>query len=263
LGMSLGKRLPMHVKFDTGLSRFGFSEKEMEPFFDILSRSEFVFVQGLYTHFAQSQLDDQSYTDQQEAYFNRLVDYCVERIGNVQFIHAYNSAATLLRNTNQYNFFRVGLALYGYYSSEFLRLVCIEKSDLPQLIPILTLQSHIIQIKKIKKDSFIGYNCEFQASHNMVIGLVPFGYYDGYEPCFMNNASVVVNNQKCPVIGRIAMNIIIINITHINNPAIGMIVFLIDSSRYPADFLCKAAGISNVRSFLCRLNYLIERRLSD
>lgn len=259
IGKKCGKRLLVHLKIDTGLSRFGLTEDSIESFCNQIKDFYWINVQGIYTHFAQSQLADQSYTDQQESMFNAIVKRIESIIGSIQYIHAYNSAATMIRSSKVYNFFRIGLALYGYYSSEFAKEIALKKGINASLTPILTLQSYIMSIKQISKGSFIGYNCAFQALNDMVIGLVPFGYCDGYEPAFYQKGHGIINGHKVPVIGRIAMNLIVVDITDCKSVFIGDKVSLIDPNAYPADTLCLNAGITNVRTFFSRLNPALKR----
>jgi alanine racemase len=262
LGKLHNKKLPIHLKIDTGLSRFGLFEHGIDFFLDLLKEYPWVFVQGLYTHFAQSQLEDQSYTDLQEKIFDLAIKRVTNILGPIAYIHAYNSASTMIRHTNRYNFFRIGLALYGYYSSDFTRLQAGKKGKSSNpLRPILTLQSYIMNIKHVLKGSLIGYNCTFQATNDMKIGLVPFGYFDGYEPAFFQKAYAIIDGQKIAVIGRIAMNLIVVDITDCKDISIQTKVLLIDPVLCPADELCDSAGISNVRTFFSRLNPAIERKI--
>jgi alanine racemase len=261
LGKKIGKRLSVHLKIDTGLCRFGLASESVELFCCQLEKFSWIKVQGIYTHFAQSQLEDQLYTEQQETLFNEIVQRVQKILGSIEYIHAYNSAATMIRSTKNYNFFRIGLALYGYYSSEFAQLQAFKKGVNNVLRPILTLQSYIMSIKLIPKGSLIGYNCTFQAPCDMAIGLVPFGYCDGYEPAFFEKAYGIINGQAVPVIGRIAMNLIVVDIMHCKSALVGTRVSLIDPLLCPADQLCNKAGITNVRTFLSRLNPAIERHI--
>lgn len=258
LGKKIGKRLSVHLKIDTGLSRFGLTETSIESFCNQIKNFSWINLQGIYTHFAQSQLEDQSYTDQQECMFNAIVKRIERIIGPIEYIHAYNSAATMIRSSS-YNFFRIGLALYGYYSSEFAKTVALKKDSTAYLRPILTVQSYIMSVKQIPKGSFIGYNCAFQALYDMVIGLVPFGYCDGYEPAFYQKGHGIINGHKVPVIGRIAMNLIVVDITDCQSVSVGDKISLIDPQAYPADTLCLNAGITNVRTFFSRLNPALNR----
>lgn len=258
LGKKIGKQLSVHLKIDTGLSRFGLTEDAIEFFCNQIKEFYWINVQGIYTHFAQSQLEDQSYTDQQECMFNAIVKRVEGIVGPIEYIHAYNSAATMIRSSS-YNFFRIGLALYGYYSSEFVKKIALKKDESAYLRPILTVQSYIMSVKQIPKGSFIGYNCAFQALCDMVIGLVPFGYCDGYEPAFYQKGHGIINGHKVPVIGRIAMNLIVVDVSDCKSVSVGVVVSLIHPYLYPADALCLSAGITNVRTFFSRLNPSLKR----
>lgn len=258
IGQLHGKSIMVHVKVDTGLSRFGLSIDEVEIFFKKVKDYAYIHVQGIYTHCSQSQLEDQSYTEFQLKQFNHCLTIAESFVGQIQYVHAYNSAATIVRGLGgRYNFFRIGLALYGYCSSPFVARIMSQKNH-NKLRPILTLSASIIGIKSVRQGSYIGYNNEFQAPCDMRIGIIGFGYYDGYDPLFKHGGQVVIKGKYCNLIGRVAMNVIVVDLGTIN-AVVGDRVDLIHPALLPADKLCVTAGISNVRTFLCRLNSNITR----
>jgi alanine racemase len=263
IGLACGQKLPVHIKIDTGLSRFGLQLDEIDDFFEAIAPCSWVTVQGMYTHFAESQVEDQSYTDQQEALFEKAIAQVKSLCSTIQYVHAYNSAATLIRSVDKYNFFRVGLGLYGYFPSPYIKNTVQKKLPNFNLKPVLRLESSVVRLKTVPAGSYVGYNRTMKTTRTSTFAFVPFGYADGYELLFSGNAHALVNGNTVPTIGRITMNVVTLDVTECQNEVqVGARVVFCGQDIF-ADTLCGRAGISNVRTFLARLSPAIIRKICN
>jgi alanine racemase len=264
-GDRVQKKAQVHIKIDTGLARFGLRLDEIDDFCKIVSTCQWINVQGTYTHFAESQLDDQSYTDQQILIFDQAIEKIKLYFPHIFYTHAFNSAAVLRRPTDRYNFFRVGIGLYGYASSFSTKQIAQDQYSDFSLIPILTLESSVMNMKQVPEGTFVGYNRTMQTKRQTTLAFIPFGYADGYEPAFSGNTSVIIEETIVPIVGRVAMNVIACDVTDIQEKVkIGSRAILC-GKQFPvvADYICEQNGITNVRTFLARLSPHIYRRICN
>jgi alanine racemase len=226
VGRNGGIPFPIHVKIDTGLSRFGVMPDELISFMQQLDRLPYITVRGIATHCAESNSADRTFTLQQLALFDRMIAQLDNANYWVEFKHVANSAATLGYALPNCNFFRVGLGILGYWPSRAIQEVGQQRHANLHLQPVLQWKTRLAHIKKIPKHSSVGYFRTFVAQRDTVIGLLPLGYADGYNPGFSNRVQVRINGSLVPVIGRIAMNVCMVDLTDIAQPAIGAEVLL-------------------------------------
>src|SRR5262249_40079821 len=144
----------------------------------------------------------------------------------IRYIHIANSAGTTALELPFCNLFRVGAGIYGLWPSQENKIITQEKYPNFNLIPIATWKTRIMNIKSVPKGSFIGYNRNFQAPHDMRIAILPIGYYDGYDFRLFNKALVILHQQYAPIIGRISMNVCTIDVTAIPQATIGDTVII-------------------------------------
>ena len=141
------------------------------------------------------------------------------------------------------NLARTGLALYGY-SSYSIDLSLITQDDATRhLKPALTLITKITQIKKVSKGEKLGYEGTFTAKEDMIIGVLPIGYYDGVDRRLSNKGIFLVNNIPCPLLGKVSMNVNIIDISKVPNPKIGQEVVVYSSNPSDKNSLINATKI--------------------
>ena len=253
-------RFPIHVKIDTGLSRLGFEPKEAIKAIKIIKKLPFIKLQGIYSHFSESSSADQSFTLKQINALKGVIK-TIQKAGiDIPLVHLANSAGTTAFDLPFCNLFRVGIGIYGLWPSEENKKVTQMRYGDFNLKPILTWKTRIINIKKVKKGRYIGYDRTFQAPHDMNIATIPIGYFDGYDFRLFNKASVLIGNQYARVIGRISMNITIIDVTDITRACVGQEVIIMGPypGIYPQE-LGVLAGNPNVREITTKINAGITR----
>jgi alanine racemase len=206
-----------HLKFDTGLSRQGFLSTEAANLASQLAPMTKDLV-GICTHFAN--VED---VLEHEYALNQLVEFEVARQaflgGSFRLkAHAASSASALLLPASHYDFCRVGISLYGLWPSKSSRLSFLQThQSLLDLQPVLSWKAGISTIKHIKSGRFIGYGCTYRAVKDMTLAVIPVGYYEGFPRIASNHgAYTLIRGQRCPLIGRISMNMMIVDVSHVD-----------------------------------------------
>lgn len=224
LGRKYDKRIPIHIKLDTGMGRIGIrSEKELVRFLELTKNLPYIDHQGIFTHLAVADEKDKSFTQEQCRRFRNMLAICKAHDIDFKYIHAANSAATIGYPNTYFDLVREGIAMYGYYPSNQIN------TEKVSISPILEWHSKIVYIKEVEAGTSIGYGRTFVADRAMKIATIPVGYADGYNRLLSNRGHVLVGGQKAPIVGRICMDQTMIDISHISNATKGDDVILIGS----------------------------------
>jgi alanine racemase len=264
LGAAHNYTFNVHIKIDTGLSRLGIDPQDALDFIKKINSYSHVKINGLYSHFAESQKLDQSYTLEQTARFKAIVDAVNDLKITIPFIHLANSASVPTISLPFCNLSRVGAGIYGLWSSPDMK----ERTQLTypefNLKPIMCWKARIMHIQKVKAHSFIGYDRTYQAPHDMNVASLPIGYYDGYDFRLFNKSNMILHNTYTPVVGRIAMNITLLDVTHIPQAKKGDEVIIMGNypQLHPYE-LGMLAGNPNVREITTKINPTIKRFISN
>jgi alanine racemase len=199
----------IHIKIDTGMSRLGFVSKiETLNIIKKIKELPNIFLEGVYTHFADADNYDKHYTLQQLAQFKKFLKLLEENNIDIPIKHAANSAATIDHPDAHFDAVRPGIALYGLYPSEYVN------KNKVKLKPVLKLKVEVAQVETIQKGTKVGYGCRFTADEDMKIATLPIGYADGFTR-MLKNGEVLVKGCRAPVIGTICMDQCMINIKDI------------------------------------------------
>lgn len=215
----LGKQLKVHVKIETGTHRQGITAGELPALLDVFKTYPGLELTGAYTHFANIEdTTDHSYAMEQLKRFNEAVDWIESNYEKIPVKHASCSAAGLLFPEAHFDVIRIGIALYGLWPSKetYLSFKLKHGGDGEDLLkPVMTWKTRVCQIKRVPKDSFIGYGLTFKATHDMTIAVLPVGYYDGIDRGQSNIASVLIKGKRAQIRGRVCMNLTMVDITDI------------------------------------------------
>jgi alanine racemase len=206
-----GATVDIHVKIDTGMGRLGVRCDDLPEFCDALKRFPNIRVGGLMTHLASA--DDQTkrqYTEKQLHQFRDALVTAREHGFTPQHIHAANSAGLFAFPESRFNLVRPGGTLYG-----FRRDVLPANMQQPKLRPVMSLYSRIEFLKQVKKGEQLGYGGTFETKRDSVIATIPIGYDDGYRRAFSNKSRVIVREQFAPAVGRVSMDLTIIDVTDV------------------------------------------------
>ncbi len=215
-----GKRLPIHVKVDTGMGRFGLLPDEVLPFVQRLAALPGLVLEGLFTHFSTADAIDKTYAQAQFEAYRRVLDALSAAGFHFPLRHVANSAATLSLPATHLDAVRAGIILYGLMPSGDVEPVV-------DLRPALSLKSHIARVQCLEPGASIGYGRTYVAEAPMTAALVPVGYGDGYHRLLSNRGAVLVNGQRAPIVGRVCMDQFVIDISTVGPVAVDDEVVLI------------------------------------
>ena len=203
-----GKTMPVHVKVDTGMSRYGLLPAEVVPFLQAARALPGIRVEGLFTHFATADASDQTWVRQQIAEFDQVIAAIRNTGMDIPIIHAANSATTMKLPEAHYNAVRPGIAMYGMNPSS-------EWEPVFELYPALTLKSTVSRVRKLPVGAGVSYGRTFVTNRPTTAALVPVGYGDGYHRILSNKGIVLVHGKRAPIIGRVCMDQFVIDVTGI------------------------------------------------
>lgn len=209
------KRVRIHIKIDTGLSRLGFlpNDESIKSIVTI-SQLEGLELEGMFTHFASSGDPDKSFTNKQFQRFMWVVEKLDGEGVNIPLKHVSNSSAIVELPEYNLSMVRAGAILYGIDSYE-------NPGKEKIFLPALTLKTRISHVKTVEAGTGIGYGSTFMTAKRSKIGTLPIGYADGYRSALSKKGYVVVGSHRAPVIGTIAMDQFMIDLTGVKGVKIG------------------------------------------
>jgi alanine racemase len=232
----------VHVKIDTGVGRLGVRDGEAAAeFARALKNFAHLRVDGLMTHFASAdEAARDSFTAEQLARFQSAQDLFRAAGHAPTFVDMANSAATFAHPATRGNMVRTGGVLYGLWRDVLQR-----QSEPPPLRPVLAVRSRIILLKWLAAGETLGYGCTFEATRPTLVATLPIGYHDGYPRALSNRGRVVVRGQFAPVVGRISMDLTLVDVTDVQGVRLGEQVTLIGADNelsVPAEEIARTAG---------------------
>jgi alanine racemase len=255
------KKASVHIKIDTGLSRLGLGYTQALQLVKDTHELSHISIQGIFTHLAESESDDQTFTNQQREVYSAFVKQ-VETLGIfIPLKHIACSAAATINMSNNDTMVRLGIGMYGLWPSEENKSLTQKLYPNFYLKPVLSWKTRIIQIKEIPAGSSVGYDRTHCVSGPTKIAIIPVGYWDGYDRRLSNKGIVLINNQEAPIIGRIAMNLSIVDITGLSVSKDHEVILLGNYPNVSADDLAKKCNTINYE-IVTRINPLLPRRIT-
>ena len=201
--------VPVHVKVDTGMSRYGLMPAEATSFLLAVQKLPGLHLEGLFTHFATADWADLTHAQGQLGVFTEVIQ--AARSAGVRFpvIHAANSAATMHLPEAHFNAVRPGIGLYGLDPSS-------EWPPVFELRPALALKSLVSRVRQLPAGAGVSYGRTFITQKPTLAALVPVGYGDGYHRILSNRGSVLIHGQRAPILGRVCMDQFVVDVSHIS-----------------------------------------------
>ena len=252
-----GVTADVHLKLDTGMGRLGVRFDALGEFVGQMNRLKNIRVDGLMTHFAAA--DERSckpLTENQIRRFQTARRVLQEHGLHLSYQHLANSAAIYSQPEAWGNMVRPGGVLYGMW-----RDVLAPDCDGSQLRPVMSLRTQITLLKWIRPGETIGYGCTFEASRESLIATLPVGYDDGYMRGLSNRAHVIVRGFFAPVVGRISMDLTLIDVTNVPGVSLDDEVTLFGvagNERVPVEDLAKTVGTLSYE-ITCRIGERVPR----
>jgi alanine racemase len=258
---SAGLVADVHVKIDTGMGRLGVRREDVRQFREALSRFQNIRVDGLMTHLASA--DDpaqEDFTKAQLERFQRAIDLFRDRGVMPRYIHAANSAAAFAYPQARENLVRPGATLYG-----FRRDVLPPNIEAAQLQPVMAVRSRIMLLKTVGKGEKLGYGGTFETTRESLIATVPIGYDDGYCRALSNRGQVIVRGAFAPVVGRVSMDLTLVDVTDVPGVSLHDQITLLGSDgelSIAAEDLAELAGTISYE-ITCGISARVPRKYSD
>lgn len=203
------EQFPVHLKFDTGMHRLGFAPEDKEELLSTINAQPEVRIQGIYSHLADADNPENSeFTIQQLNAFDEVVEFFRLNTIDPFIAHVLNSEGSLRYSNRSLDMVRIGISMYGYT----------ENRQLKQLLqPAIQWFSRVSQVKMVRRGESVGYGRTFIAEQEMKIAIVPVGYADGFRRNLSNGiGAVYIQNQRCEVVGRVCMDMIMVDIGNLN-----------------------------------------------
>jgi len=217
------KPLRAHIKADTGMNRNGCLPNETSALLLKAIAVKGLVIEGIYSHFACADDDNLGCARRQLKVFNSILDKINSLGVNIPIRHMANSSAIFRMPEACFDMVRPGRAIYGY-SGRYLK-------DSGKLIPAMRIEAPVVLTKWIKKGGDCGYGCTYKARRDTRIGLLPLGYADGYSRRWSNSGVVDFKGQLAPVIGRVSMDLTIVDLTDIPKAVTGSLLGVLSNRR--------------------------------
>lgn len=261
----IGKKVRVHLKVETGNNRQGIGVDDLVDFAKFAKTFENIELEGLSTHFAN--IEDTTKHDFAGKQLDRFIEACksLDIAGiKIPIRHCANSAATILFPETHFELVRVGISAYGMWPSNetyvsFTQKQQEDSSHLKDfsLKPAFKWTSKIVQLKNVPEGEYIGYGCTYRTTRKTRVAVVGTGYYDGYDRGVSHKAHVLVKGKRAPVLGRVCMNLMMVDVSDISDVNIEDDVVLMGTDgdeNISAELFADWAGT---------INYEVTSRVND
>jgi alanine racemase len=248
-----GQKLKIHIKIDTGMSRLGVWHEEAADFIRMVASFSSLIIDGIFTHFPLSDTDPK-FTQQQLKDFAAIINSLGALKHNIRYFHAANSMGLSSYRNSILNLARPGLMLYGLYPREDLRKKI-------KLKPVMSVKTRVIHVKELQKGRGVSYGHTYVAKKQMTVATLAVGYSDGYFRILSNQSSVLIHGKRCPIIGNVTMDQIIVDVSKLKSVKIGDTATVLGQDKkehIPAEELAKLAHTINYE-IVCNLGNRLVR----
>jgi alanine racemase len=256
-------RHPVHLKVDTGMGRLGVAVDELPAVLTALTDAKHLVLDGLSTHLASSEIMDAPSVADQERKFEEALGMVRGAGLEPAFVHVANTGAVISRRGTWHSMVRPGVALYGYYLpfQRAGREVSGGTLRLP-VKPVLTWKTRILSMRNFAANQALGYGGTYVTKAPAQVAVLPVGYADGYNRQLSNRGRVIVRDHYAPIVGRISMDLTLVDVTGIPGTSVGDEVILLGSADgLSVDALehAELAG-STPYEILCNISKRVPRR---
>ena len=221
MALSKDRTAKVHIKVDTGMSRIGFPADENGVKEAIkLKNMKGLCIEGIFTHYAKADEMDKSYAKKQKDRFLSFIHGMEERGVEFAIKHIDNSAGTMELPDKEFDMFRMGIVTYGLYPSD-------EVSKDIEIRPVMSLKCHVAHVKTVPAGVGVSYGWTYVTCRDTRIATITCGYADGYPRALSNQGRVLIHGEYAPIIGRVCMDQIMVDVSEIPDVKVGDEVTLI------------------------------------
>jgi alanine racemase len=243
----------VHLKIDSGMNRLGLMPNQVDDFIKLLKQYPRLNVTGIYTHLSQADNPQAiEFTNNQVKTFKKVIAEFEAKGFDFKWKHLAATSGSQVVDDPEFNLIRTGLGFYGI--SPFPKGTKKNKQLEKNLQPAIKFTTHLAQIKNIKKGAEVSYGGIYTAEKDMTIGILPAGYYDGVDRRLSNKGVVTIAGKACPILGRVCMNLTIVDLSKIENPEIEQEVVIYDNKTTSLNSVRKSADIANTIPYTLLVN---------
>ncbi|KKQ80500.1 MAG: alanine racemase [Parcubacteria group bacterium GW2011_GWC2_38_7] len=208
----LHKVAQVHLEIETGTSRNGILLADLPKYLEIIKKSKSLHLVGLFTHFANIEdTTNHSYAEKQLKTYKEAVKL-VTQFGFTDYIkHTACTAASILFDKTYFDMIRLGIGLYGMWPSKETKISAQNNQVKIKLQSALTWKTRIAHLNSLPAKTYVSYGCTERLMRDSLVAVIPVGYYDGFDRGLSNVGEVLVGGLRCPVLGRICMNMTMID----------------------------------------------------
>lgn len=256
IGKKLSRAVAFHLKVDCLLGRQGILINDLPEMLTRVKRNKYAKLEGMYTHFSNIEdTSDLSHANKQVGLFKKALEIAKSQGFHDLETHINSTSGLLVRDllNFQTSISRLGIGLYGMWPSENLRN---RYGNKLKLKPVIKWSTHVAQVKTVPKNYPIGYGLTYITPKKLKVAVIPQGYSDGYDRGLSNIGSVLIKGLRCPILGRVAMNMFVVNVDHVTGIEQGEPVVLLgtqDSNQITAEEVAQSINT---------INYEITTRIS-
>ena len=202
-----GKQIPYHLKVDTGMGRLGIGPDDIKIFLEKARIYEGMKLKGVFSHLSSADEVDLTYTRKQVSMFEKVLSES-ELLNNDSVVrHVANSAGALLHKGHWFDMVRAGLSLYGINPGNVKTPV--------DLQPVMSFKTRVGFVKQVPENTALGYNRTFKTKKTSLIATLPVGYADGLNRLLSNRGQVIINGKYVPIVGAVAMDSILVDVSEV------------------------------------------------
>ncbi len=269
MAQKLKSRAIIHIEVETGMNRTGFEKKELLSVVHFLNKEkEYLRFKGLCTHYAGAESITNYYrVESQIKKFKEIDTFFCSHNQKPEIRHSACSAASIMFPETRMDMVRIGIMQYGLWPSPEVLVTYLnrKKAKLDPLKRVITWKSSVMSLKKVNLGEFIGYGTSFMAKRKMKIAVIPIGYSHGYSRSLSNQGRVLIQGQRCIVVGSVNMNMMIVDVTDIEAVKKEEEVVLIGSQENLDVSVASFSDYSNQLNYelLTRISKTIPRKIIE
>ncbi|MDD3627270.1 MAG: alanine racemase, partial [bacterium] len=240
------KKVNIHIEVDSGMGRTGITIDSAEKEILRIAGLKNILIEGIFSHFPSSEIPEDPFAHIQVNEFKQLLLHLKEKKLTIPLIHFANSGGILNYPRSHFNMVRAGLLTFGEYPGGELKKIISVK-------PVMSFKTQVVLLKKFKKGDTISYNRSYKLKNDSLIAVLPIGYGDGYDFLLSNKGTVLIKGNEYPIVGRVTMDLTMIDIGKNNSIKIGDEAILIGKSgkkEITAEDIAKKIGTINY-NILC------------
>ena len=211
---------PVHIKIDTGMHRLGFDPESVISFLDTKIFENKLQVEGVMTHLADADNFDPAFTGNQLERFQHVMRQLKLAGHSIAMLHAANSAGIMHHPSSHFNTVRPGLMLYGCTTRKTAHTDIV-------LQPAMKVTTHVVHVRSVAQGEGLGYSRSYQTTRPSKIAILPVGYAHGYSRSLSNRGTVLLQGQRIPIVGKICMDMMLIDVTDLPHVSLGEEVVLL------------------------------------